>query len=281
MVEVAIIGSSGLYDLEEITDRKEISVRTPFGAPSDKILTGKLNGVKVAFLCRHNRGYIYLPKEIPNRANIYALKKLGVKSILAFSAAGSLTQACPPSTFVFPDQLVDRTSKREDTFLGEGLVGHMSFADPFCNCLQHTLYKEAKKLKIPCADKGTIVCIEGPAFSTRAESDFHRKMGWHLVGMTVAPEAKLAREAGLSYGHIAMVTDFDAWKQGEEVTSQAINEVMKTNQISAQKLIFKAVLAASKLENCKSCNKSMFAAITAGGKKVNKARLNKIKGVFR
>ncbi len=281
MIDIAIIGGSGLYNLAEMKNKKEVSVKTPFGDPSDKIITGDIGGVKVGFLARHNRNHIYLPSEVPYRANIYALKKLGAKVVLSFSAVGSLKEKLPPKTLVFPDQIVDKTVGRTQTFFGNGIVGHVSFAHPFCECVQNELYKQAKKLKIKSAQGGVLVCMEGPAFSTKAESDFHRKMGWSLIGMTSCPEAKLAREAGLAYGFCAMVTDFDSWKEGEEVTAAKVNETMKSNEVSAKKLILSAVPAIAALKRCSSCSETMYASVAAPHKKVNKTQLKKIELILK
>ena len=281
MIDIAIIGGSGLYNLAEMKNKKEVSVKTPFGDPSDKIITGEIGGVKVGFLARHNRNHIFLPSEVPYRANIYALKKLGAKIILSFSAVGSLKEKLPPKTLVFPDQIVDKTVGRTQTFFGNGIVGHVSFAHPFCRCVQNELYKQAKKLKIKSAQGGVLVCMEGPAFSTKAESDFHRKMGWSLIGMTSCPEAKLAREAGLAYGFCAMVTDFDSWKEGEEVTAAKVNETMKSNEVSAKKLILSAVPVIAALKRCSACNETMYDSVAAPHKKVNKAQLKKIELILK
>lgn len=281
MIDIAIIGGSGLYNLAEMKNKKEVAVKTPFGNPSDKIITGEIGGVKVGFLARHNRKHIYLPSEVPYHANIYALKKLGAKIILSFSAVGSLQEKLPPKTLVFPDQIVDKTAGRPQTFFGNGIVGHVSFAHPFCECIQKELYKQAKKLRIKSAQGGVLVCMEGPAFSTKAESDFHRKMGWSLIGMTSCPEAKLAREAGLAYGFCAMVTDFDSWKEGEEVTAAKVNETMKTNEVSAKRLILSAVPAVAALKRCSACSETMYDSVAAPHKKVNKAQLKKIELILK
>lgn len=281
MIDIAIIGGSGLYNLEEMTDKKEVAVKTPFGNPSDKIITGKIGGVKVGFLARHNRHHIFLPTEVPYRANIYALKKLGARIILSFSAVGSLKQELEPTMLVFPDNLVDKTTSRVQTFFGDGLVGHVSFAHPFCGAVQNILSKQSKKLKIKSAQGGVLVCMEGPAFSTKAESDFHRKMGWSLIGMTSCPEAKLAREAGLAYGFAAMVTDYDCWKEGEEVTAAKVNATMKHNEVSAKKLILAAVPEIAKIKQADLGVEPMYDSIVAPHKKINKKQLKKIELILR
>ena len=253
-IDIAIIGGSGLYKLDGMTDIKEVSVSTPFGKPSDNIITGKINGVRAGFLARHNRKHTFLPTEVPYRANIYALKKLGARVILAFGAVGSLREEVPPKSFVFPHQLIDKTTLRPNTFLGNGIAGHASFANPFCGCVQKVLFDTAKKLKIKCKNRATLIAMEGPVFSTRAESEFHRKMGWDLIGMTACPETKLAREAGIAFGQISMVTDFDSWKVDEEVTVEKVNETMKYNEIAAKKLILAAAPVVAKLKRCGACN---------------------------
>jgi len=256
MIDIAIIGGSGLYQLDGMKNVKEVSVKTPFGKPADKIITGMVGGVKVGFLPRHGRGHIYLPSEVPYRANIYALKKLGAKIILAFGAVGSLKEELQPKMFVFPDQLVDKTVSRASTFYGKGKIGHAPFGQPFCLCLQKVLFGAAKKLKIKSSKGGVLVCMEGPAFSTRAESDFHRKMGWSLIGMTSCPEAKLAREAGMAYCPVSMVTDYDCWKD-DEVTHDKVIEVMKHNEIAAKKLLAAALPLIKKMKLCAKCNEAM------------------------
>ena len=273
MIDIAIIGGSGLYKLEGMTDIKEVSVSTPFGKPSDNIITGKISGVRAGFLARHNRKHIYLPAEVPYRANIYALKKLGARIILAFSAVGSLREEMPPKSFAFPDQLIDKTTLRPNTFFGKGIVGHATFANPFCGCLQKALFETAKKLKIKCKNRATLIAMEGPIFSTRAESEFHRKMGWDLIGMTACPETKLAREAGIAFGQVSMVTDFDSWKHGEEVTVEKVNETMKHNEIAAKKLILAAVPAAAAMKRCCACNQAVRPFSGKGTKQFDKIKL--------
>lgn len=280
MIQIGIIGGSGLYNIEGLKNIKEVSVKTPFGKTSDKIITGEIKGVKVGFIARHNRHHILTPTEVPYRANIYALKKLGAYTILAFSAVGSLREKFPPKTFVMPDQLIDRTILRPNTFFGEGLVIHAPFAHPFCNCLEELLYKEAKKLKIKAAKGATLVAMEGPAFSTRAESLFHRKMGWDLIGMTSCPEAKLAREASLRFAQVCMITDFDAWKEGEEVNVASINQTMKYNEIAAKKLILAAVPLIAKMPRCQDCKDQMPDLTASHNKAVNKKILNKLKVIL-
>lgn len=280
MIEIGIIGGSGLYNVEGLKNIKEVSVKTPFGNPSDKIITGELKGVKIGFIARHNRKHLFTPTEVPYKANIYALKKLGAKTILAFSAVGSLKEKFPPKTLVMPDQIIDKTILRQNTFFGGGLVMHTPFAHPFCNCLQEILFKEAKKLKIKASKGATLVAMEGPAYSTKAESLFHKKMGWDLIGMTACPETKLAREASLRFAQVCMVTDFDAWKEGDEVSVAKVNETMKYNEIAAKKLIVAAVPLIAKSVCCKTCRKEMPDLTASHNKTIDKKVLAKLKVIL-
>lgn len=278
MIDVGIIGGSGLCNLEGLKNKKEVAVKTPFGNPSDKIITGELAGVKIGFLARHNRKHIFTPTEVPYRANIYALKKLGARVVLAFSAVGSLTEKMPPKTLVFPDQVVDKTTFRPNTFFGNGLVGHAPFGEPFCKCLRELLAKEAKALKIPHTKNGTVIAMEGPAYSSKAESNFHRKMGWHLIGMTACPETKLAREAGLAFALTAMVTDYDCWKEDDDgVTHAKVLETMKTNEVYAKKLLAAVLPKIKKLKRCGNCNQTLIDTFPAEQRKAHKATWQKIK----
>jgi len=276
MIQIGIIGGSGLYDIEGLKNVKEIEVQTPFGKTSDKIITGEIKGIKIGFIARHNRHHIIAPAQVPYRANIYALKKLGASAIIAFSAVGSLQEKFPPKTLVMPDQIVDKTTLRSNTFFEESLVIHAPFAYPFCNCLQEILYKEAKKLKIKASKGATLIAMEGPAFSTKAESIFHKKMGFDLIGMTACPEAKLAREASLRFAQVCMVTDFDAWKEGDEVSVSKINETMKYNEIAAKKLILAAVPLIAKKPFCADCKKQMPDLAATKNKAVNKKVIKKL-----
>ena len=281
MIDVGIIGGSGLCNLEGLKNKKEVAVKTPFGNPSDKIITGELAGVKIGFLARHNRKHIFTPTEVPYRANIYALKKLGARVVLAFSAVGSLTDKMPPKTLVFPDQVVDKTTLRPNTFFGNGLVGHAPFGEPFCKCLRELLIKEATSLKIPHSKSGTVIAMEGPAYSSKAESNFHRKMGWHLIGMTACPETKLAREAGLAFALTAMVTDYDCWKEDDDgVTHAKVLETMKTNEVYAKKLLAAVLPKIKKLKRCGNCNQTLIDTFSTEQRKAHKATWQKIKLVL-
>ncbi|MBR4508131.1 MAG: S-methyl-5'-thioadenosine phosphorylase [Elusimicrobiaceae bacterium] len=281
MIQIGIIGGSGLYNIEGMKNIKEISVKTPFGNPSDKVITGEIKGVKIGFIARHNREHLLTPTEVPYRANVYALKKLGANTIIAFSAVGSLREKFPPKTLVMPNQLIDKTILRPNTFFGGGLVMHTPFAHPFCNCLQELLYKEAKKLKIKTGKEATLVAMEGPAYSTKAESLFHKKMGWDLIGMTACPEAKLAREASLRFAQVCMVTDFDAWKEGDEVSVSKVNETMKYNEVAAKKLILAAIPLIAKKTFCSACKKEMPDLTASHNKSIDKKVLKKLEVILK
>ena len=217
---VGVIGGSGLYQMEALTDGREIAVETPFGAPSDVIFAGTLAGRSVYFLPRHARGHRLLPTEIPHRANIYALRSLGVRWLLSVGAVGSLKEEFPPRHLVLPDQFFDRTSRRsEHTFFGGGIVAHVGFAEPTSAALRRLVRDAARELGLPVHDGGTYVNMDGPAFSTRAESNANRQLGFDVIGMTNLPEAKLAREAEIAMASVAFVTDYDCWKTDEEPVS--------------------------------------------------------------
>ncbi len=247
---VAVIGGSGLYSSAAIKSPRELTLKTPFGAHSGPIVVGELEGVPCAFLPRHGRGHVVTPTEINQRANIWALKSLGVERVLAFSAVGSLKEELAPRTFVFPDQLVDRTKDRVQTYFGNGLVAHIAFNPPFAPEQNRIVYKCAEELGIKSVFGGVYCCMEGPAFSTKAESEMHRSFGWSLIGMTAATEAKLAREAELVYSQACMVTDYDCWKEGEEVHTEMVVANLRANAENAQKLMRLAVprIASAPLE---------------------------------
>jgi 5'-methylthioadenosine phosphorylase len=237
---IGIIGGSGLYDMEGLEDRQEMEVETPFGAPSDKLVTGTLAGRRVYFLPRHGKGHRILPTELNHRANIWALRSLNVRWILCVTAVGSLKEEYRPRDVVLPDQYFDRTSRREHhTFFGRGIVGHVAFADPVSNGLRALLREEALAVGARVHDGGTYVNMDGPAFSTRAESHANRQLGFDVIGMTNLPEAKLAREAEIALATLAMVTDYDCWKTDEaHVTAEAV-----VAHVSANSQMAKAVIA--------------------------------------
>ncbi|MDD5092056.1 MAG: S-methyl-5'-thioadenosine phosphorylase [Candidatus Wallbacteria bacterium] len=235
-VKLAIIGGSGVYRLEKLKITGEHEIMTPFGKPSDKILIGEIGGNRVAFLARHGEGHLIMPSEINNCANIWAMKSLGVRRIISISAVGSLKEEIRPGDFVLPDQLFDRTKGRVSTFFGNGAVAHVSFAEPYCSGLSELIHGHAANLGIRSSIGGTYVCIEGPQFSTKAESRFYRSTGADIIGMTNLPEAKLAREAELCYATIALVTDYDVWKD-ETVTVDKVLATLKANAENVNRLL--------------------------------------------
>jgi 5'-methylthioadenosine phosphorylase len=244
-IKIGIIGGSGLYAMEALTETEEIEIDTPFGKPSATIVTGRLDGERVAFIARHGKHHHLTPSEVPYRANIYALKQLGVKYIISASAVGSLQAEAKPLDIVLPDQFLDRTKNRTATFFGEGIVGHISFGEPICPKLQQVLAASIDSLQLPDLayhTGGTYVCMEGPAFSTKAESNMYRQLGGTIIGMTNLTEAKLAREAEIAYATLAMVTDYDCWHpEHDSVTVEMVIGNLKKNAINAQKIVRAAV----------------------------------------
>ncbi len=260
---VGVIGGSGLYEIEGLEDVKEVRVETPFGEPSDVYITGNLKDVKMVFLPRHGKGHRLLPSELNYRANIYGMKKLGVQQIISVSAVGSMREDLVPGHIVVPDQFFDRTKGRASTFFGNGIVGHVEFADPVCNNLSVILYSAGLEIGLKIHKGGTYICMEGPQFSTRAESLIYRKWGVDIIGMTNIPEAKLAREAEICYGTIALVTDYDCWHEAEEdVTIEAILGIIKENVSNAKQIISHAVEKISAERACKCANALQHAIIT-------------------
>ncbi len=243
--DIAIIGGSGLYQMADLTNKRSISIATPYGKPSDGIVLGELNGVTVAFLARHGQEHRLTPSTVPYRANIYALKTLGVRYIISVSAVGSLQEDLKPLDMVVPDQMIDMTKQRSSSFFGKGAVAHVSMADPLCPAIADILtraYAETNISEGQCHDKATYVCIEGPQFSTRAESNWYRQMSADIIGMTNMPEAKLAREASIAYATLALVTDFDSWHPTEkDVSADYAIQNLKKNANNAQQVIKQAV----------------------------------------
>ncbi|MCL0065347.1 S-methyl-5'-thioadenosine phosphorylase [Dehalococcoidia bacterium] len=237
-VKLGVIGGTGLYEIEGLRDIEEVKVKTPFGDPSDSIITGTLEGTSVAFLPRHGRGHRINPTELPSRANIYALKSLGVEWIISINSAGSLREELEPRHLVIPDQIIDRTRNRADSFFGNGLVVHVAFAEPFCPVLSEILYQAARDAGATVHKGGTFIAMEGPQFSTRAESRLYRSWGASIIGMTVLPEAKLAREAEMCYASLACVTDYDCWHDEKEpVTVETILAILAENVGTAKEII--------------------------------------------
>ncbi len=281
--EIGIIGGSGLYQMADLDRRREVRVTTPFGKPSDLFVLGQLEGRQVAFLARHGRGHVLLPSELNFRANIYGMKKLGVERIVAVSAVGSLREDYRPLDMVLPDQFFDRTQGRDSTFFGRGLVAHISFSDPVCPVLQDALANACAVTGCNYHRGGTYVCMEGPAFSTKAESQTYRAWGMDLIGMTNLQEAKLAREAEMCYATLAMVTDYDCWHPSHDaVTVEQVIECLNKNVENAQKILRAAVRTIPAERHCK-CRSALAHAILTDPRKIpaaTKKRLRLIVGSY-
>jgi 5'-methylthioadenosine phosphorylase len=261
--EIGIIGGSGLYAMPGLTNVREERVETPFGDPSDAFILGELEGRKVAFLARHGRGHRLLPSELNFRANIYAMKKLGVERILSVSAVGSLKEEHKPTDFVIPDQFIDRTFARVGTFFGDGIVAHVGFGDPVCGTVAAALAGACAGVGVVGKRGGTYVCMEGPQFSTRAESNLYRSWAADVIGMTNLQEAKLAREAEICYATMAMVTDYDCWREGhDDVTIDQIVAVLHQNADNAAKVVKAAVAAMPAERNCACASALKYAVLT-------------------
>lgn len=267
-VSIGIIGGSGLYQMAGLTEAQEVAVETPFGKPSDNCIVGKIEGKRVAFLARHGRGHRILPSELNFRANIFAMKKLGVEKIISASAVGSLREEHRPLDIVLPDQFFDRTRGRISTFFGEGLVVHVSFAHPVCSHLGDQLMEASAQSGVPVKRGGTYLCMEGPAFSTVAESNVYRSWGMDIIGMTNLQEAKLAREAEICYATVALVTDYDCWHPDHDaVTVDQVIAVLNQNSENGQKLIRAAVRVLDDRRPCK-CGSALKSAILTDRAKV-------------
>jgi len=267
-VPIGIIGGSGLYQMAGLTEAQEVAVETPFGKPSDNFIVGKIEGKRVAFLARHGRGHRILPSELNFRANIFAMKKLGVEKIISASAVGSLREEHRPLDIVLPNQFFDRTRGRISTFFGEGLVVHVSFAHPVCPHLGDQLMEASVQSGVPVKRGGTYLCMEGPAFSTVAESNVYRSWGMDIIGMTNLQEAKLAREAEICYATVALVTDYDCWHPDHDaVTVDQVIAVLNQNSENGQKLIRAAVRVLDDWRPCK-CGSALKSAILTDRAKV-------------
>ncbi len=263
MKVVGVIGGSGLYEMEGLADVRSVAVSTPFGEPSDEYITGMLGDVKMIFLPRHGRGHRLLPSEVNYRANIYGMKKLGAEWVISVSAVGSMKEEIKPGHIVMVDQFFDRTRGRASSFYGNGVVGHVEFADPVCADLVGVLHRSAIESGATVHKGGTYICIEGPQFSTRAESMIYRSWGVDVIGMTNLPEARLAREAELCYSTVALSTDYDCWHTTEEsVTVEAIIATLKANVAMAKEIIRKAVPAIAAERGCKCASALKYATIT-------------------
>jgi len=261
--DIGIIGGSGLYEMDGLTVIEERNIDTPFGVPSDPFVIGEVDGVRVAFLSRHGRGHRTLPTEINYRANLFAFKTLGVHTILSASAVGSMKPEYEPTHIVFPHQFIDRTRHRPDTFFGNGIVGHVAFADPICASAAMLMSEAGREAGARVHVGGTYICIEGPQFSTRAESNLYRSWGVDVIGMTNLQEAKLAREAEICYVTMALVTDYDCWHESGDVTVEAILEVLRKNAAMAQKIIRMTIpRVAKRTRDCACANAMQFAIVT-------------------
>jgi len=279
-VKLAVIGGSGLYNIEGLKDVRELKVKTPFGNPSDAIVIGKLGGHEVAFLPRHGRGHRILPTEVNSQANIWALKSIGVERIISVSAVGSLRKDYKPMDLVIPDQVLDRTRRLPNTYFGNGVVGHITFAEPFCEELRQSALGATKGLEIKVHNKGTLVCMEGPAFSTLAESNLYRSWKMDIIGMTVLPEAKLAREAEICYATLAFVTDYDCWHgEHESVTVDMVVANLLKNVDNAKKIITRLVPEVPEGERTCPCASALQNAIMTDKKKIPAAARKKL-GLF-
>jgi 5'-methylthioadenosine phosphorylase len=277
--KIGIIGGSGLYSMPGFTGQREVTVETPFGAPSDHYIVGQLEGHEVAFLARHGRGHRISPSELNFRANIYGMKSLGAERIVSLSAVGSLKEEHKPLDFVIPDQFVDRTRGRISTFFGEGLVAHVSFADPVCPQLAETVHAACGSARVNVKKGGTYLCMEGPMFSTKAESNLYRSWNMDVIGMTNLQEAKLAREAEICYVTVAMVTDYDCWHpEHDAVEVTDIIRVLTQNAENAARVVAEAVRAMPAARQCK-CGSSLAHALITDKKLVPAATIRKLEPI--
>ena len=257
MNKIGIIGGSGLYEIDGLSDIREIDIETPFGYPSASLITGRLGDAEMVFLPRHGRGHTLLPAEINFRANIHAMKQLGVQRILSISAVGSMKEEIKPGDMVIVDQFIDRTSGRPATFFGDGIVAHIPFAEPVCPELRQSFQASCQSLNINYHAQGTYLCINGPQFSTRAESNLYRQWNVDVIGMTNMPEARLAREAGICYATLALATDYDCWKDDhDDVSVEAVLEIIQHNVENARKIIQEMVLRIPPVAGC-SCSRAL------------------------
>jgi 5'-methylthioadenosine phosphorylase len=281
--KIAFIGGSGLYQMDGLTEMEDVEIETPFGAPSDSIVVGTLEGARVAFLPRHGRGHRLSPTELPVRANIYALKTLGIERIVSISAVGSLQERIRPLDMLVPDQIIDRTRSRPSTFFGDGIVAHVALAEPYCPELSHALAEAARRHSHTTHVGGTYVVMEGPQFSTRAESELYRSWGASVIGMTALPEAKLAREAEICYATLALVTDYDCWRRSEETVSVELIVANLTRNVAAsQRVIWDLVPAIPAGRGC-PCGSALQNAIITSPDRVSedaRSRLAPIVGKY-
>ncbi len=267
-IVLGIIGGSGLYDLEDLSGVEEVTITTPFGSPSDAYIVGTLEGKRIAFLSRHGKGHRILPTEVNVRANIFGFKKLAVERIISAGAVGSMKESIAPLDIVLPDQFFDRTSKRSSTFFGDGIVGHITFADPICEELRAYLMKACENTGSQVHNGGTYMCIEGPQFSTRAESFIYRQWGVDVIGMTNLQEAKLSREAEICFATMALVTDYDCWHESEEsVTIEAVIQNLLKNAVQAKKIIKRLLQLLPEERSC-PCREALKDSIITERKRI-------------
>jgi 5'-methylthioadenosine phosphorylase len=277
---IGVIGGSGLYEINGARTIEEISIETPWGKPSDSIVISEIEGHRAAFLPRHGKGHVYLPHEVNFRANIAALKMIGVKEIIAFSAVGSLKEEIKPLDFVLPDQVIDRTRSRPSSFFGNGVAAHISFGHPFCERLHGHIMSAAGELDLAMHTGETLICMEGPAFSTRAESNLYRSWGAGVINMSTLPEAKLAREAEVCYAVICMSTDYDCWHETEEhVTIDMVIRNLTTNAGNAKKILKLILERIGKERECGCAEASKYAIITAENKR-DRDQSQKLKAIL-
>jgi 5'-methylthioadenosine phosphorylase len=276
---VAFIGGSGLYEMDGLSDVRHVDVDTPFGSPSDSIAIGDLDGITASFLPRHGKGHRLSPTEIPARANIYALKTLGVERIVSVSAVGSLREHIRPLDMLIPDQIIDRTRNRTSTFFGDGIVAHIAFSDPFCPEISSTL-ADAAKNQATTHVGGTCVVIEGPQFSTRAESELYRTFGADIIGMTALPEAKLAREAEMCYAALALVTDFDTWHQTEEDVSVDLVIANLRRNVVSSRLVMREVASRLPTERSCTCGHALESAIITDPKYIGREARERLSAII-
>ncbi len=279
-VAMGIIGGSGLYDMEDLDDIEEVTVTTPFGDPSDAYIIGTLEGKRAAFLSRHGKGHRILPSEVNVRANIFGFKKLGVERIISAGAVGSMKESIAPLDIVLPDQFFDRTSKRHSTFFGNGIVGHITFAEPVCEELRGHLKAACENVGSNIHDGGTYLCIEGPQFSTRVESHVYRNWGVDVIGMTNLQEAKLSREAEICFATMALVTDYDCWHESEEsVTIEAVIQNLQKNAMHAKKIIKNLIQLMPEERSC-PCRNALKDSIITDRNKIPKEIKEKLQPII-
>src|SRR3990170_3828359 len=277
---LGVIGGSGIYQMEGLEKVREVEVKTPFGKPSDKFITGKLGSIEMVFLPRHGKGHRWLPTEVNFRANIFALKKLGVERIISISAVGSLRQEIEPGHVVVPDQFIDRTTQRPSSFFGKGIVAHVSLADPFCKELSDRLIDGAKREGARVHPRGTYLCMEGPQFSTRAESHLYRSWGADVIGMTNLQEAKLAREAEICFATLALATDYDCWNEAAgNVEIDHVLKVLQRNVELARNAIRRVVTSLSDARSC-SCASALKNAIITEPARISREVRAKLKPII-